>query len=144
VNQDSNLPPQAEAFLARLAGLPDAAWEEIVSNASPREARGWLKGVWLSLRALFPPSLVQQHAAGLVYVPAADARLEQLFATRELPAAVRSRGQILARIALQALCSRDQLPARSLAAAYTHFDRYITAASLPGGKPLQLPNRGGA
>jgi len=125
---EPELPPQADAFIKRLATLPESAWGEMLARSRPR-LRDWLWGLWFGLTSPFRKR--QLAAVQLVYSEAAARRVDELLHTTAVPAHLSWRVKPMVHIAVQALCSMATLTPREFKGSYAPFEPYIPSASLP-------------
>ena len=125
---EPELPPQADAFIKRLATLPEAAWGEMLARSRPR-LRDWLWGLWFGLTSPFRKR--QLAAVQLVYSEAAARRVDELLHTTAVRAHLSWRVKPMVHIAVQALCSMATLTPREFKSSYAPFEPYIPSASLP-------------
>ncbi len=125
---EPELPPQADAFIRRLATLPESAWREMLDRSRPR-FRGWLWGLWFGLTLPFRQR--QLAAVQLTHSEAAARRVDELLRSAAIPAYLSWRVKPMVHVAVQALCSVATLTPREFKGSYAPFEPFIPSASLP-------------
>jgi hypothetical protein len=131
VGNSNNLPEVAEAFLARLGSLPQAAWIDVVErDRRPLfpTLKDLVRGLWFSV---IPRQL--RAGSGRFYSEVAADRLKQLAEDGALPMHLGWRAYHAAGSALQALCNRGALLETTVREMYAPFEPHIPFASLSAG-----------
>ena len=130
------LPPEADAFLARIATLPESRWEEIIGSSRPRFGQ-WLKAsrkiLWDVVS--FPFRRRRRSVIGQQVSNIPMQRVLGLAMSQRLPVHLSWRVWPMVYIATYALCSRSRLSPRDFARYYAPFEAVIPAASLGSEAP---------
>jgi hypothetical protein len=124
----ASLPPEAETFLSRLPGLPEAPWRDIIERDRQPPLATLLTLVRGLKLTLLPPRF--RRAFDAHYSEAAANRLRALAQGGALPMRLGWRLYQAAGSALQGLCSRSWLREDQFREMYAPFEPHIPFESL--------------